>query len=69
MDGNQNSSEEYRKVRTVVKSSFGPLCCDSYRTILKVHFCQAVVIWKRCPAAPNSLVYPNNIYAGWSPYP
>jgi len=33
LDQQQNQVNQYRKVRTTVKTCFGILCCDSYKTI------------------------------------
>jgi len=32
LDQNQNQAGQYRKIRTAVKTSFGTLCCDSFKT-------------------------------------
>lgn len=32
LDKNQNLRDDYKKVRTAVKTCFGTLCCDSYKT-------------------------------------
>lgn len=33
LDQRQNEQNQYRKVRMAVKTSFGTLCCDSYKTV------------------------------------